>query len=112
PGGLTSTGDGVLAITGNNVELSTVHLDSEEVVHISGMAQVDRATGIFYPSAWHDMDMFDYDFASSSGVVFSLSGATPATVMGAVSKNGLFYLLDPANLGGMDGQLAKLTVSV
>ena len=111
PGGLASTGDGVLAITGNNVEGSTVHLDSEEVVHIRGMAQVDRTTGIFYPSAWHDMDLGDQDFGSSNGVVFDLPGATPSILMAAVSKNGLFFLLDPANLGGMDGYLAQLTVA-
>ena len=45
--------------------------------------------------------------ASSS----SLPGATPSILMAAVSKNGLFFLLDPANLGGMDGYLAQLTVA-
>jgi hypothetical protein len=108
---MASAGDGVLAITGNNTEGSTDHLDSEEVVHIRGMAQLDRATGVFFPGSWHDMDAQDQDFGSSSGVVFSLPGATPSTVMAAVSKNGLFFLLDPANLGGMDGHLAQIPVS-
>jgi hypothetical protein len=112
PGGMASAGDGVLAITGNNVEGTTVHLDSEEVVRVTGMAQVDRATGIFFPSAWRAMDMTDQDFGSSSPVVFSVPGSTPSTIVAAVSKNGLFYLLNPANLGGMDGYLAHLTVSV
>ena len=31
--------------------------------------------------------------------------------MAAVTKNGLFFLLDPANLGGMDGYLAELKVA-
>ena len=110
-GGMASTGDGVLAITGNNVKGTDVHLDSEEVVHIRGMAQVDRTTGIFFPSVWHDMDVADLDFGSNSGVVFDLPGATPSILMAAVSKNGMFFLLDPANLGGMDGELARLTIA-
>ncbi|HEY5447622.1 MAG TPA: hypothetical protein VIQ54_02690 [Polyangia bacterium] len=110
-GGLASTGDGVLAITGNNLDATPVHLDSEEVVHIRGMAQVDRTTGIFFPSSWHDMDAADLDFGSSSGVVFSLPGATPSILMAAVAKSGLFFLLDPANLGGMDGYLTQLIVA-
>jgi hypothetical protein len=111
PGGMASTGDGVLAITGNNIRGSTVHLDSEEVVHLRGMAQVDRTTGIFYPSVWQEMDLADLDFGSSNGIVFDLPGATPSILMAAVSKNGLFFLLDPANLGGMDGHLAQIKVA-
>ena len=109
PGGMASSGDGVLAITGNNMEGSAIHLDSEEVVHLRGMAQVDRATGIFFPGSWRAMDQGDQDFGASSGVVFNVPGSTPSTVMAAVSKNGLFYLLDPAKLGGMDGYLAQVT---
>jgi outer membrane protein assembly factor BamB len=111
PGGMASTGDGVLAITGNNTGGGVDHLDSEEVVHIRGMAQVDRMTGIFFPGSWHDMDLADQDFGSSNAVVFSLPGATPSILMAAVSKNGLFFLLDPAHLGGMDGYLAQLTIA-
>jgi len=110
PGGMASTGDGVFATTGNNTQPTTQHFDSEEVVHIRGMAQVDRTTGIFFPSVWMDMDLGDQDFGANSAVVFSLPGATPSILMAAVSKNGLFFLLDPANLGGMDGELARLNV--
>jgi hypothetical protein len=107
-GGLASNGVGVFAITGNNMENAATHADSEEVVHVTGLAQVDRSNGIFYPSAWRTMDQNDWDFGSSNGVIFQVPGSTPSVVMAAVSKDGQFYLLDPANLGGMDGYLAKI----
>jgi outer membrane protein assembly factor BamB len=110
-GGLASAGSGVFAVTGNNTTSIPRHADSEEVVHVTGMAQVDRATGIFFPATWRWLDQQDLDFGSSSPVAFSVPDSTPSTLVGAVTKNGLFYLLDAANLGGMDGYVAQVTVA-
>jgi hypothetical protein len=107
-GGMASTGDGVFAVTGNNLAGATTHADSEEVVHVTGLAQVNRTTGIFFPGSWRPMDQADADFGSSSPVAFQLGGSY---TLAAVSKNGMFVLLNPANLGGMDGQLAKIDVA-
>ncbi|HSZ81145.1 MAG TPA: hypothetical protein VLA14_02630 [Polyangia bacterium] len=107
-GGMASTGDGVFAVTGNNLMNVSAHADSEEVVHVSGLAQVNRATGIFYPGTWRSMDGSDADFGSSSPVAFQLGGSY---TLAAVTKNGMFFLLNPANLGGMDGQLAKIDIA-
>jgi hypothetical protein len=110
-GGMASDGDGVYAVTGNNIAAAATHADSEEVVHVTGLGLVNRATGIFFPSFWRDMDGTDADFGSSSPVVVHVSGATPSALLAAVTKNGHFYLLDTANLGGMDGQLAHISVA-
>jgi hypothetical protein len=107
-GGMASTGDGVFAVTGNSIVGIATHADSEEVVHVTGMAQVNRTTGTFYPGTWRSMDGVDADFGSSSPVAVSLGAQT---VIAAVTKNGQFFLLDPANLGGMDGQLAKIDLA-
>src|SRR5205085_1610409 len=77
------------------------HADSEEVVKVTGMAQVDRTAGRFWPSSWRNMDQNDLDFGSVSPVVITVPGATPGTIVAATSKDGHFYLLNPANLGGM-----------
>jgi hypothetical protein len=108
PGGLASAGVGVFAVTGNGIMGPATHLDSEEVVHVTGLSQVDRAKGIFFPGTWRSMDATDMDFGSSNAVAFRLEGSTPSVLIAAVSKNAQFFLLDPANLGGMDGYLAKL----
>jgi outer membrane protein assembly factor BamB len=110
-GGMASDGDGVFAVTSNNIAGVATHADSEEVVHVTGMGQVNRSTGIFFPGIWRAMDGTDADFGSSSPVVIHVPGATPASLVAAVAKNGHFYLLDPANLGGMDGQLVHVSIA-
>jgi hypothetical protein len=109
-GGMASDGDGVFAITGNRLPDSATHQDSEEVVRLTGMSALDRTTGVFFPSSWRTMDRNDQDFGASSPVVVTVPGASPPKVVATVTKDGHFYLLDPANLGGMDGQLAETFV--
>ena len=110
-GGMASNGDGVFAVTGNANGGGATHDDSEEVVHVTGMAQVNRTTGIYYPSGWRGMDQGDLDFGAVSPVVITVAGATPATMVAATSKDGHFYLLNPANLGGMAGHLLDLQIA-
>jgi hypothetical protein len=112
-GGMASDGNGVIAVTGNSTVGANTHADSEEVVRVTGMATVTRNNAnIFYPSDWRDhLDANDLDFGSNSPVVISVAGATPANYVAAATKAGTFYLLDAANLGGMDGYKAKLTIA-
>jgi hypothetical protein len=110
-GGMASDGNGVFAVTGNANGGGATHADSEEVVHVTGLAQVNRATGIFFPNSWRQMDGADLDFGSVSPVVITVPGSTPATLVAATAKDGHFYLLNPANLGGMGGQLQDLTIA-
>jgi hypothetical protein len=110
-GGLASAGDGVFAVTGNSLSNAAVHEDSEEVVHVTGLASVDRTRGIFFPGSWRSMDGGDADFGASNAVAFSLPDATPSVVIAAFSKSGLFFLLDPNDLGGLDGHLHTLDLT-
>lgn len=108
-GGMASDGNGVFAVTGNNLAGATTHADSEEVVRLTGLATVDRTgtTNIFYPSDWTNLDGADEDLASSSPVYLS----SPQPMVAATSKNGTFYLLDATDLGGVGGELASLTIA-
>jgi hypothetical protein len=110
-GGMASDGTGVFAATGNRLPDGATHQDSEEIVHLTGLAQVNRATGVFYPASWRTMDQQDQDMASSSPVVLTVPGATPSTILAAASKDGHVFLLDPKNLGGMGGHLLDLTIA-
>src|SRR5262249_25147465 len=98
-GGMASDGNGVYAVTGNSTNGIPNHAYSEEVVHVTGLAQVNRATGIFYPTGWKGMDQGDLDFGSVSPVVISVGASTPGTLVAATAKDGHFYLLNPAQLG-------------
>jgi hypothetical protein len=111
-GGMASNGDGVFATTGNRTQGdSATHADSEEVVHVTGMATVDRASGIYFPSHWRTMDQQDADFGAVSPVVINVPGATPQSLLAAIAKDGHFYLLNPANLGGMAGHIVDLQIA-
>jgi hypothetical protein len=108
--GMASDGNGVFAVTGNRMPASNhaAHQDSEEVVHITGMAQVDRATGIYFPASWQGMDDGDADFGSVNPVVGTLGGAK---VVVAIAKDAMMYLLNPTNLGGMGGHIASFDLA-
>jgi hypothetical protein len=108
-GGMASDGNGVFAVTGNNLAGTSTHADSEEVVRLTGLATVDRSTtkNIFYPTNWMSLDGADEDLSSSSPVYLPL----PQPMVAATSKNGTLYLLDATNLGGMGGELAQLTIA-
>jgi hypothetical protein len=110
-GGMASNGDGVFATTGNANGGGATHFDSEEVVHVTGLAQVNRTTGLFWPTEWRYMDENDLDFGSVSPVVITVPGSAPSTLVAATAKHGHFYLLDPNNLGGMAGSLVDLTIA-
>jgi hypothetical protein len=113
-GGMASNGDGVFATTGDGHAGNATHIDSEEVVHVTGMAQVTRATGIFFPTDWRSMDGGDLDFGAVSPVVITVPGSTPSTLVAATTKHGHFFLLNPAQLGNATtggGSLVDLTIA-
>jgi hypothetical protein len=115
PGGLASDGNGVFAVTGNSHSANGNHAmsDGEEVVRVTGMSTVTRDdNNIFFPDIWSSgMDNGDLDFGACSPAVVSVPGSTPATIVVAPAKPGRIYLLDPAKLGGMAGQLADIVVA-
>jgi outer membrane protein assembly factor BamB len=113
PGGMASDGNGVFAVTGNNGSAPTNHLDSEEVIRITGLGVPHRdAANLFYPTIWRSgMDMGDKDFGSCSPLVTALPGGTPASVLVAPAKPGHVYFLNSQNLGGLGGQVRDLVVA-
>jgi hypothetical protein len=107
-GGMASNGNGVFAATGNNTRGVSTHFDGEEVVHVTGLGQVDRATGVYYPAHWRTMDQQDADFGSVNPVYLTVGGTG---YIAAAAKDGHFYLLNPANLGGMGGHVADFMIA-
>jgi hypothetical protein len=106
-GGMASDGNGIFAVTGNNLTGTATHADSEEVVRLTGLATLDRTNAnIFYPSTWRTMDGNDADLGASSPVYL----ASPSPMVATVSKDGHLFLLDAANLGGST-PLADLVVA-
>jgi len=101
PAGMASAGDGVFAVTGNRLTTTGDHDDSEELVHVRGMATLDKSTGskdFFFPSDWKTKDQRDFDLGAVNPVLMSLSGSTgPALIL--TSKDGNGFIFDSADLG-------------
>ncbi len=112
-GGMASDGTGVFAVTGNSTVGTATHLDSEEVVRITGLGTLNRtSSNLYFPASWRAMDGADADFGSNSPVYIEVPGATPASFVVALSKDGHLYLLDSKNLGGQGGHVVDFTVSM
>lgn len=112
PGGMASDGTGVFAPTGNDLPFGTMpttHIDSEEVVRVTGMGVVDKSTpnNYFYPMRWATMDSGDYDVSSVNPVYIT----EPSTYVVQATKDGHLYILNSKNLGGAGGQLVDFTVA-
>jgi hypothetical protein len=106
-GGMASDGNGIFAVTGNNLTGTSTHADSEEVVRLTGLAAFNRTNqNLFYPSAWRTMDGNDADLGASNPVYLT----APSPLVAAISKDGHLFLLDAANLGGTT-PLADLVVA-
>jgi hypothetical protein len=103
---MASDGNGVFALTGNNTDRVTSHLDSEETVRITGTGTL--ADSYFDPN-WQSMDSADADLGASSPLYIEVPGQTPAKMVVAISKDGYLNLLDAGNLKG--GYKAKLQVA-
>jgi len=112
-GGMASDGTGVFAVTGNATSGTMTHLDSEEVVHLTGLATLDRSTSkhYYYPASWYAMDRGDADFGSNNPIYLTIPGSTPASYLLAISKIGGLFLLDPKNLGGLGGHIVFFDLS-
>ncbi|HEX3906024.1 MAG TPA: hypothetical protein VH853_24590, partial [Polyangia bacterium] len=69
-------------------------------------------TDFFAASNWVDLDKADADMGGTSPILVNVPGATPSALVVALGKDQNAYLLNRANLGGMDATpLAKTQVS-
>jgi hypothetical protein len=76
------------------------------------MTSPGTTTDYFVPSNWVAQDDGDADMGGTSPILVSVLGATPSALVVALGKDSNAYLLDRANLGGMDATpLAKTKMS-
>jgi hypothetical protein len=76
------------------------------------MTSPGTTTDYFVPSNWVQQDDGDADMGGTSPILVNVPGATPSALVVALGKDSNAYLLNKANLGGMDATpLAKTKVS-
>ena len=101
PGGAATDGKSVFAITGNTFGANT-WMGGEAVVRLgAGATFSGNTTDYFAPSNWLYLDAYDLDLGGSGPLLVSVPGAVPSQLLVALGKNGVIYLLDPSNLGGI-----------
>jgi putative cell wall-binding protein/outer membrane protein assembly factor BamB len=99
PGPIADAAGNIWIAVGNGAS-STAYDGSDSVTKLSAtLARLD----FFAPSVWADDNNNDLDLGSMSPVLVT------GRVL-AAGKRGTAYLLDPAHLGGIGGQLSQLTV--
>ncbi len=101
PGGLSADEDFVYAATGNTFGAAT-WMAGEAILRLGpGAAFSGKSADFFAPSNWLKLDEADADIGGSGPILINVPGARPAHLVVALGKNGVAYLLDRNNLGGI-----------
>jgi outer membrane protein assembly factor BamB len=101
PSGLATDGTFVYAATGNTIG-TTTWMGGEAIIRFTrGPAFSDNAADYFTPSNWFDLDNADLDVGGTGPVLIDVPGATPSALLVGLGKNGVAYLVDRGNLGGI-----------
>ena len=101
PGGLAADRDFIYAATGNTFGAST-WMGGEAIIRLGpGATFSGAASDYFAPSNWLQLDDGDVDIGGSGPVLIDVPGAKPTRLAVSLGKNGVAYLLDRNNLGGI-----------
>jgi hypothetical protein len=100
-GGLSTDGNVVFAATGNTFGADS-WAGGEAIIRLGpGATFTGDPADYFTPSNWQQLDLMDADLGGSGPVLIDVPGAAPSQLVVALGKNGVAYLLDRTNLGGI-----------
>jgi hypothetical protein len=101
PSGIATDGYSIFVATGNTFDAST-WMGGEAIIRLGPGAKFNgNPADYFTPSNWRRLDSGDDDLGGSGPVLIDVPGATPSALVLALGKNGVAYLLDRNNLGGV-----------
>jgi len=106
-GGVASDGTSVFAVTGNGTASSRAWGGQNAVLRF-GAGSLAQPADLFVPAVWPALDAADKDLGGSNVTLFDLPGATPSRLAMAFGKNGIAYLLDRDQLGGLQESNANV----
>jgi hypothetical protein len=119
PGGIASDGTSLFVATGNAMadggglfSAPSTWGDGEAVIRLPKDLKFTEADTDFAAAMnWQNLDTSDSDVGGSGPMLFSVPGATPANLAVALGKDGLAYILNAENLGGMGNWVSATRVS-
>jgi outer membrane protein assembly factor BamB len=101
PSGLATDGTFVYAATGNTFGTLS-WMGGEAIIRFSaGPVFSGDTTDFFTPSNWRTLDLGDLDISGTGPVLIDVPGATPSALIVALGKNGVAYLIDRNDFGGI-----------
>jgi outer membrane protein assembly factor BamB len=99
PSGVTSDGTSIFVTTGNGEGEGTTWQNGEAVLRLSGAPAFSGQTRDFFtPSNWVTLDQLDLDMSGVAPLPVDLPGSRLIVALG---KNGVAYVLDRDDLGGI-----------
>lgn len=111
PGGLATDDGKLFAATGNTFGASSWS-DGEAVLRFRpGPSFAGTSADSFAPTDWRTLDQHDTDLGGSGPILLDLPGTRAPHAAIAMGKNGVIYLLDRDDLGGIGHEVASLHVS-
>src|SRR6266487_3586329 len=103
-GGVASDGTNVFVITGNTFNTQGNWMGGEAIIRL----QAGPVFSDFWaPPNWFSLDQSDTDVGGVSATLVDVPGATPSQLVLALGKDGMAYLLNRNNLGGVSAPVAS-----
>jgi outer membrane protein assembly factor BamB len=109
--GVATDGASLYVATGNT--FNTLNWsDGEAILRLQpGPLFSGRTVDYFAPTDWAQLDAGDLDIGGTGPVLVDVPGATPSKLVVALGKNGVAYLLDRDNLGGIGQSVTSQRVA-
>ena len=105
--GVASDGTNMFVITGNTFNAST-WMGGEAIIRFqAGPIFSGQPTDYWAPTNWQQLDNGDTDLGGVSATLVTVPGATPSQLVLALGKDGMAYLLNRNNLGGIAAPVAS-----
>jgi len=102
--GVASDGTNMFVITGNTFNTQGNWMGGEAVIRL----QAGPVFSDFWaPPNWFPLDQGDVDLGGVSATLVDVPGATPSQLVLALGKDGMAYLLNRNNLGGVSPPVAS-----
>jgi hypothetical protein len=112
PGALPTDGTSIFPITGNTTGTNGRWGGGEAVIRLGpGPTFSGNAADYYAPSNWLTLDDNDTDLGGASEVLLDMPGAKFPHLVVAGGKDANMYVLNRDNLGGIGGELLKLSIA-
>jgi len=111
-GGIASDGNNPFVTTGNTTYTGGIWSGGEAVIRFQpGPIFSGNSSDYWVPPNWLQLDNDNQDLGSSGPLLVDVPGAMPSSLVVAMGKDGIGYLLDRGNLGGITTPVASSQLS-